>query len=162
VGTFAVQIAKSFGTEVTAVCSTRNVDIAGSIGADHVIDYSQEDFSRNGQRYDLILAANGYRSLSDYKRALAPEGSYIASGGTLPQIFESMLLGPWYSIRGRKKLGTMGESKPNRADMTVLAELLAAGEVVPVIDRSYPLSEVPTAVAYVEQGHAQGKVVITV
>ena len=95
VGTFAVQIAKAFGAEVTAVCSTRKLEMVRSIGADHVIDYTQEDFTRNGQRYDLILAANGYRSISDYRRALSPQGTYVMSGGTTAQMFEAMLLGPW-------------------------------------------------------------------
>ena len=162
VGTYAVQIAKSFGAEVTAVCSTRNMDIASSIGADHVIDYTGEDFTTNGRRYDLILAANGYRTLADYKCALSAAGSYVASGGTMRQIFEAMLLGPWYSVRGSKRLGTMGESKPNGADMAVLAALLESGQVVPVIDSRYALSEVPRAIAHLEGGHARGKVVITV
>src|ERR1700675_1390936 len=95
VGTFAVQIAKSFGTEVTGVCSTRNVDMVRSIGADHVIDYTQADFTQNGQHYDLISAANGYHSISDYKRALSPKGTYVMTGGSTAQMFQAMLLGPW-------------------------------------------------------------------
>src|SRR6266536_1490263 len=105
VGTFAVQIAKSFGAEVTAVCSTRNLDQARSIGADHVIDYTKEDFTRNGQQYDLILAANGYHSLSAYKRALTPKGIYVMAGGSTAQIFQAMLLGAWMSETGGKKMG---------------------------------------------------------
>src|SRR5204862_5087714 len=105
VGTFAVQIAKSFGTEVTGVCSTRNVDMVRSIGADHVIDYTQEDFTKNGQRYDLILAVNGYHSISAYKRALHPEGVYVMTGGSNAQLFQAMLLGPLISRTGRQKMG---------------------------------------------------------
>ena len=96
VGTFAVQIAKSFGAEVTAVCSTRNLDMARSIGADHVIDYTQEDFTKNGQRYDLILAANGYHSISDYKRALSPKGTYVMTGGSMAQMSQAMIQGPGF------------------------------------------------------------------
>src|SRR3990172_7715393 len=162
VGTFALQLAKSFEAEVTAVCSTRNLDMARSIGADHVIDYTQEDFTRNRQRYDLIFAVNGYHSLSAYKRALSPQGIYICAGGTLPQIFQAMLLGSLLSRNGGKKLGSMGIAKVNQEDLAHLGELLEAGKIVPHIDRSYPLSEVPEAIRYVEETHAQGKVVITV
>jgi len=162
VGTFAVQIAKSFGAEVTGVCSTRNLDMARSIGADHVIDYTQEDFTKSGQRYDLILAANGYHPISDYKRALSPKGIYVCSGGSMAQVFQAMLLGPLISMTGSKKMGSMGVAKPNKKDLVFMKELLEAGEVVPVIDRRYTLSEVPEALRYLEEGHAQGKVVITV
>ena len=115
VGTFAVQIAKSFGAEVTAVCSTRNLDMVRSIGADHVIDYTKEDFTQNGQQYDLILAANGYHPISDYKRALSPKGIYVMTGGSMAQMFQAMLLGPWISMTGSKKMGAYaGETKPKR------------------------------------------------
>jgi len=160
VGTFAVQIAKSFGAEVTAVCSTRNLDMARSIGADQVIDYTQEDFTQNGQCYDLIIAANGYHSISDYKRALSPEGIYVCTGGSMAQIFQSMLLGPWMSMTGSKKMGNLA-AKSNKKDLAFMKELLEAGKVVPVIDRHYPLSEVAEALGYLGEGHAQGKVVIT-
>jgi NADPH:quinone reductase-like Zn-dependent oxidoreductase len=160
VGTFAVQIAKSFGAEVTAVCSTRNLDRMRSIGADHVIDYTQEDFTQNGQGYDLILAANGDRSISDYKRALAPKGTYVMSGGSMAQLTQAMIQGPWISMRGEKKMSSM-LAKPNQKDLAFIKELLEAGKVVPVIDRCYPLSEVSEAFRYLEEGHAQGKVVIT-
>jgi NADPH:quinone reductase-like Zn-dependent oxidoreductase len=160
VGTFAVQIAKSFGTEVTAVCSTRKLDLVRSIGADHVIDYTREDFTRNGQRYDLILAANGYRSISDYRRALSPNGVYAMSGGTTAQMVEAMLLGPWMSRDGQKMGNLL--ARPNHADLAFMKELLEAGKVVPVIDRCYPLSEVADAIRYLEEGHVQGKVVITI
>jgi NADPH:quinone reductase-like Zn-dependent oxidoreductase len=161
VGTFAVQLAKAFGAEVTAVCSPKNLDLARSLGADHVIDYTQEDFTRNQQRYDLILAVNGYHSLSAYKRALKPQGTYVCAGGTLPQFFEAMLLGAWMSRTGGKKLGSMGIAKVNQQDLVYLGELLEAGKIVPVIDRTYPLSEIAEAIRYVEDTHAQGKVVIT-
>jgi NADPH:quinone reductase-like Zn-dependent oxidoreductase len=160
VGTFAVQIAKSFGAEVTGVCSTSKVDMVRSLGADHVIDYTQEDFTKNGQHYDLILAANGYHPISDYKRALGPEGTYVMTGGSGAQMFQSMTLGPILSMNGNKKLGNLLK-KPNKKDLVVLKELLEAGKITPVIDRSYPLSEVPEAMRYLEEGRAQGKVMIT-
>ena len=162
VGTFAVELAKSFGAEVTAVCSTRNLDMARSIGADHVIDYTQEDFTRNQQRYDLIFAVNGYHSLLAYKRALNPQGIYVCAGGTMPQFFQAMLLGSLMSRNGGKKMGSMGIAKVNQEDLVFLGELLKAGKIAPVIDRSYPLSEIAEAFRYVEDTHAQGKVVITV
>ena len=161
VGTFAVQLAKSFRAEVTAVCSTRNLDLARSIGADHVIDYTKEDFTRNQQRYDLIFAANGYHSLFAYKRALNPQGIYVCAGGTMPQFFQAMLLGPMMSSKGGKKLSSMGIANVNQKDLVTLGELLEAGKIDPQIDRTYPLSEVPEAIRYVEEEHARGKVVIT-
>jgi NADPH:quinone reductase-like Zn-dependent oxidoreductase len=160
VGTFAVQIAKSFGAEVTAVCSTRNVDTARSMGADHVIDYTQEDFSRNGQRYDLIIAANAYHSIFDYRRALSQDGIYVMAGGGLVQILQGFLLGALLSRIGRKKM-CLFMAKINRTDLVLLGDLLAAGKVVSVIDRRYPLSEAAEAIRYLEEGHARGKVVIT-
>ena len=162
VGTFAVQIAKSFGAEVTGVCSTRNVDMVRSIGADHVIDYTQEDFTKNGQRYDFIFAVNGYHSIFDYKRALSPKGVYVMIGGSNAHLFQAMLLGPLISMTGRQKMASMGVAKPNQKDLVFMKELLEAGKVVPVIDRRYPLSETAEAIRYLEKGHAQGKVVITV
>ena len=161
VGTFAVQIAKSFGAEVTGVCSTRNVDMVRSIGADQVIDYTQEDFTKNEQRYDLIFAANGYHPISAYKRALSPKGMYVMTGGSGAQMFQAMLLGPWISMTGSKKMGNLLK-KSNQKDLALMKELLEASKVVPVIDRRYPLGEVAEALRYVEAGHAQGKVVITV
>jgi NADPH:quinone reductase-like Zn-dependent oxidoreductase len=162
VGTFAVQIAKAFGAEVTAVCSTRNLEIVRSIGADHVIDYTQEDFTKNGQRYDLIFAVNGYHSISDYKRALAPNGIYVAAGGTMTQLFQAMLLGPLMSMSGSKKMGSMGVAEITKEDLAFMNELLETSKVVPVIDRHYPLSKTAEALRYLEEGHAQGKVIITV
>jgi NADPH:quinone reductase-like Zn-dependent oxidoreductase len=160
VGTFAVQIAKTFGTEITAVCSTRNVDVVRSIGADHVIDYTKDDFAMLGQRYDLILAANGYRSIWDYRRALTADGCYTMTGGSTRQLTEALAIGPLLSI-GRQQFGNV-LVKPNQADLLALKELCETGKVRPVIDRRFPLSEVPAAVRYLENGHARGKVVITV
>ena len=163
VGTFAVQIAKSFGAEVTGVCSTRNLDMVRSIGADHVIDYTREDFTRNGQRYDLIYDAVGNRSVTDYKRALNPGGICVVAGfSKLSRLFQHMVLGPLRSKVGSKKVGLMGIAKINQKDLLYLRELLEAGKVVPVIDRRYSLCEVPEAIRYLEKGHARGKVVITV
>jgi NADPH:quinone reductase-like Zn-dependent oxidoreductase len=161
VGTFAVQIAKSLGAEVTAVCSTRNLDMVRSIGADQVIDYTKEDFTKSGQRYDLILAANGYHPILDYRRALSPKGIYVMSGGSWAQMFQAMLLGPWISMTGSKKMGALS-AKANPKDLAFVKELLEAGKVKPVIDRRYPLSEVPEALRYLGEGHARGKIVITV
>jgi len=160
IGTFAVQIAKSFGAEVTGVCSTRNLDLVHSIGADQVIDYTREDFTRGGQRYDLILATAGYRSIFDYRRALRPKGIYVVTGGSLAQIFQPMLLGPFISMTGRKKMVNL-TVRQNQKDLVFMKELLEAGKVVPVIDRRYPLSEVAEALRYYGKGHARGKVVIT-
>lgn len=161
VGTFAVQIAKSFGAEVTGVCSTRNLDILRSIGADHAIDYTSEDFTKKTLRYDLILAVNGYQPISAYKRALSPNGIFVHVGGSGAQMFQAMVLGPWISMTGSKKMGNMLQ-RANQKDLIYMKELLEAGKVKPVIDRRYKLSEVPEAFRYFEEGHAQGKVVITV
>jgi NADPH:quinone reductase-like Zn-dependent oxidoreductase len=160
VGTFAVQLAKAFGAEVTAVCSTNNMDRMRSIGADHVIDYTHEDFTLNGQRYDLILAVNGYHSISAYKRALRPEGVYVMTGGSMTQVFQVMILGPVISRTGKQKMGNSAH-KPNTKDLMVMKELIEAGKVTPIIDRRYPLGETAEAIRYLENGHAQGKVVIT-
>lgn len=162
VGTFAVQLAKSFGAEVTAVCSTRNLDMIRTLGADHVIDYTKEDFTRHPQRYDLILAVNGYHSLSAYKRALKPHGIYVCAGGTMPQFFQSILLGSLMSKGGGQKMGSMGMAKVVQEDLVYLAELLQTCKITPMIDKSYPLNETATAFQYVEDRHAQGKVVIAV
>ncbi len=160
VGTFAVQIAKSFDTEVTAVCSTRNLEQASSIGADHVIDYTKEDFTKNGQQYDLVFAANGYHSLSDYKRALTPKGIYVMAGGTMAQIFQSMLMGSMRSeTGGRKMVGVRAKQSQN--DLVSIKELFEAGKVKSVIDRRYPLSDAAEALRYLGEGHARGKIVIT-
>jgi len=159
VGTFAVQIAKAFEAEVTGVCSTRNLDMVRSIGADHVVDYTREDFTRMGKRYDLILDAAAYRPISDYRRALNPEGIYVLIGGSMARLFQLLLLGPWYSMTGSKMGVTM--ARITKTDLLVLKEFLESGKVVPVIDRRYPLSGVADALRYLEEGHARGKVVIT-
>ena len=161
IGTFAVQIAKSFGAEVTGVCSTKNLEMVRSIGADKTIDYTQEDFTRNGQQYDLILATAGYRSLFDYRRALSPAGIYVVTGGSMAQIFEPVLLGPWISMTGKKRMVNLS-MRPHLEDLAFVKELIEAGKVTPVIDRRYPLREIAEALRYYGQGHARGKVVITV
>jgi NADPH:quinone reductase-like Zn-dependent oxidoreductase len=160
VGTFAVQIAKDLGAEVTAVCSTRNVDIARSIGADLVIDYSHADFTRIGQRYDLILAVNGHHSIFAYRRTLRPNGIYVAIGGLVP-VLQALLLGRLLSMFGRKKM-TFFIAKINQRDLVFLKSLLQAGKIVPVIDRRYRLSDTAEALRYLAEGHAQGKVVLTI
>lgn len=165
VGTFAVQIAKSYGAEVTGVCSTRNVEMVQSIGADHVIDYTQEDFTQSGKRYDLILDAAGDHTLSEYRRALNPKGILVLVGGgksgrfgfgVLVGVLKVLVLSQLVSQKLVQML-----ARPNRADLVVLKELIEAGKVTPVIDRLYPLSEVVDAIRYVGTGHAQAKVVIT-
>ena len=160
VGTFAVQIAKSFGAEVTAVCSTGKMDMARSIGADQVIDYTKEDFTKNGQHYDLILAANGYHRILDYRRALSPKGIYVVAGGSAAQMIQALLLGPLISRTGSRKMGAM-MARINQKDLAIIKELLETGKVKPIIDRRYPLSEVPEALRYLGEGHARGKIVIT-
>ncbi len=161
VGTFAVQLAKYFGAEVTAVCSTGNVEMVRSLGADHVIDYKKEDFTRSGKQYNLILAVNGYHPLSAYKRALAPKGIYVMAGGTNAQIFQAMLLAPLMSNKGGKKMGGVS-AKRSQKDLLILKELLEAGKLVPVIDRCFPFREAIDAMRYIDAGHAKGKVVVTV
>ena len=159
-GTFAVQIAKSFGAEVTAVCSNRNLDMVRSIGADKVIDYTREDFAKSGQRYDLILATAGYRSIFDYKRALNPGGIYVMAGGAMSQVFQAMM-GPLVSVGGNKTLTNLYH-RPDRNDLLFMKELIEAGKVKPVIDRRYSLSEVADAFRYYETGRSRGKIVITI
>lgn len=163
VGAFAVQIAKSFGAEVTAVCSTRKEDTARAIGADHVIDYTGEDFTQSAQRYDLILGVNAYHSLFSYRRALSEDGVYVKAGGraTLPAMLLDPLLSLILSAVGRKKMRGF-IAKVTKPDLLLLKGLVEEGKLVPVIDRSYPLSNVAEAVRYLEEGHARGKVVITV
>ena len=161
VGTFAVQIAKSFGAEVTAVCSPRNVDRARAIGADHVIDYTREDFTRSGLRYDLILGANAHHSIFDYRRALSRNGTFVLVGGGLARMLQAMSLRPLLSLIGNKKMRFF-IAKVNATDLLVLKDLLEAGKIVPVIDRQYPLDEVAEAIRYRGEGHAQGKVVISI
>jgi NADPH:quinone reductase-like Zn-dependent oxidoreductase len=165
VGTFAVQLAASFGAEVTGVCSTRNVDMVRSIGADHVVDYTREDFTRGAQRYDLMLDLIGNHAPSACRRVLNPKGVYLASFG-LP---ERKWLGPGRqllnmyvgSLFASQRMVTF-VSKPDKSDLQFLRERIEAGEIMPVIDRTYPLSETADAMRYLELGHARGKVVITV
>jgi len=145
---------------VTGVCGARNLDQVRSLGADHVIDYAKEDFTKNGQCYDLILAVRGYHSIFDYKRALSPGGIYVMAGGSWAQIFQALLIGPWISMTGSRKLGSL-TVKPNK-DLAFMKELIETGKVKPVIDRSYPLRETAEAFRYYGEGHARGKVVITV
>ena len=161
VGTFAVQIAKAFGAEVTAVCSTRNLDMAHSIGADHTIDYTKEDFTRNGQQYDLILAVNGYHPISEYLHALSPEGIYVVAGGSMFQLFQAALQGRKTSKTTRQKTYVVSLVQ-NQKDLVFMQNLLESGKVVPVIDGCYPLSKAAEALWYFEKEHAQGKVIITV
>lgn len=162
VGTFAVQLAKSFGAEVTAVCSTSNVELMRSLGADHVINYTRQDFVAEGKQYDFILAVNGDRSISDYRRALTPKGVYVTTGGSMNQMTQAMLQGSWISMTGAQKMSSVGVAKPNQKDLLFVRALAEAGKVVPVIDRCYPLSETAEAIRYLEQGHARGKVIISV
>jgi NADPH:quinone reductase-like Zn-dependent oxidoreductase len=158
---FAVQVAKLLDAEVTAVCSTTKMDLTRSLGADHVIDYTKEDFTWNGQLYDLIFAVNGFHSIWEYRRALVPKGTYLMAGGDWPQIRQTMLWGPPLSLFGSKKLGS-APMKASLKDLVYIGELLEAGKLNPVIDRRYPLSAVPDAMRYVEEGHAQGKIIINV
>lgn len=164
VGTFSVQIAKSFGADVTGVCSTKSADIVRSIGADHVIDYTREDFTKSAQRYDLIFDCVGNRSLSDLRRAMTAKGTYVVVGGPagrwigpLAPSLRALLVSPFVS----QNLVTFTASI-NNEDLVVLKELIEAGKVTPVIDSCYTLSEVPEAVRHLEEGHARGKIVITV
>ncbi|HET9914845.1 MAG TPA: NAD(P)-dependent alcohol dehydrogenase [Anaerolineales bacterium] len=162
VGTFAVQISKAFGAEVTAVCSARNLDMARSIGADNVIDYAKEDFTKSNQGYDLILAVNGNYPLSAYRRALSPQGSYVCAGGAMSQILQAMLLGSLISRKSGKKMGFMGIAKYSQKDLVYLKELLESGKVAPVIEKSLPLCEVPVGMCYLAEGHAKGKIVFQI
>jgi 2-desacetyl-2-hydroxyethyl bacteriochlorophyllide A dehydrogenase len=163
VGTFAVQLAKAFGAEVTAVCSTRNAELVRSIGADHVIDYTQEDFAQSGTRYDVVIDVFGSRSLSDCRRVLTPKGTYVLVGGSTDRWFgmsrtlKVLLVSPFVSQRLRTVLALN-----NKPDRVVLKELVESGKVTPVIDRTYPLSETAEAIAHVGEGHAQGKTVVRV
>lgn len=163
VGTFAVQIAKSFGAHVTAVCSTRNHELVRSIGADAVIDYAKEDFTDTGLKYDLIYDAVGNRSVSDYQRALASGGECVIAGfTTLSRMFEHMAIAPLRSMIGGGKVGMMGTAKTNKPDLLHLQKLLETGKIVPVIDRRYSLSETADAIRYLETMRARGKVIIQV
>jgi NADPH:quinone reductase-like Zn-dependent oxidoreductase len=160
-GSFAIQIAKLYGTEVTGVDSTEKLDMMRSLGANHIIDYTQEDFTKNGHYYDLILDLVAHHSIFDFRRALSPRGKYVMVGGSMSEILQTAILGPLVSITGSKKLGFLLH-KQNSKDLNHMIELYKAGTVKPVIDRCYPLNEVPDAFRYFGEGHAKGKVVITV
>jgi NADPH:quinone reductase-like Zn-dependent oxidoreductase len=160
VGTFAVQLARALGAEVTAVCSPRNAESAASMGAAHVVDYTREDFTRSGRRYDLILGANAHHSIFDYRRALSENGRFVLCGGGGIPMTQAVILGPLLSRMGSRKVGAV-MAKIDEKELAFLAQLVAEGKVVPVIERTYPLTGVPDAVRYLEQGHARGKLVIT-
>jgi NADPH:quinone reductase-like Zn-dependent oxidoreductase len=159
VGTFAVQIAKALGAEVTGVCSTRNLEMVRSLGADHVVDYTQEDFTRSGKRYDLILDNVASRSFSDLRRALTPRGMIIPNSGHggMGYVIKAFLLSPFM-----RQQGSMYLASPNNKDLVVLKEFIEAGVLTPVIDKTYPLCDTPEAFRYLEEEHARGKVVINV
>jgi len=161
VGTFAIQIAKAYGADITAVCSTRNVGIAHALGASRVIDYRHEDLTRDGQRYDLILAANAYRPLSDYRRVLKPDGAYVMTGGGGVQILQAMLLGALISMTSSRRISNI-MAVATKKDLIVLRELLETGKIKPVIDRTVALNQVPDAIRHIEEDHARGKVVVRV
>ena len=160
VGTFAVQIAKALGVEVTAVCSTRTMEMVRSLGPDHVIDYKTEDFTQNGQQYDLILAVNGYHPIADYLHALKPEGTYVVAGGSMAQLFQAATNRKRISSTGRQKTHIVSQEH-NEQDLMSLKELLESGKIVPVIDACYPLCKTAEAFRYFEKVHPMGKVVIT-
>ena len=159
-GTFAVQIAKSFGAEVTGICSTKKMDFVRSLGADHVIDYVREDFTKNGQQYDLILDAQAYHSIFDYKRALNPKGIYVMHGGGSSQANQAIFLGPLLSMMSSKKMGILMH-KPNVNDLNIMNTLFEEDKVIPVIDKHFSLSQGAEAMRYYGEGNAKGKVVIT-
>ena len=161
VGSFAVQIAKALGAEVTALCSTGKVELVRELGADHVIDYTQEDFAQGGARFDKIFVAYGERGIFEYARALVPGGACVISGGSFSQFLRSLVLGPLVSLTKKKRVVSLLQH-PSAQDLAFVKELIESGKVMPVIDRTYSLAEVPEALRYVEQGHARGKVVITV
>jgi NADPH:quinone reductase-like Zn-dependent oxidoreductase len=165
VGTFALRLAKVFGADVTAVCSTKHMDLAHLLGADHVIDYTREDVTKSRQRYDLILGVNGYHSLFAYRRILRPTGVYVMVGAgnarVLRAFLQMLLLGPMLSGAGKRRMA-LHSANPTQKDLAFLSELLAAGKLVPVIDRTYPRRETAEAFRYLEEGHPGGKVVITV
>ena len=160
-GTFAIQLAKLAGAEVTGVDNTEKLELMQSLGADHVIDYTQEDFTKNGQQYDLILDVIAHRSVFAYQRALAPNGTYFMVGGSVATMFQSLLLGPWIRRTTGRKISILMVQTDAR-DLIYITELIESGKVVPVIDKRYALSETAEALRYLGEGHAKGKVVITV
>ncbi len=161
VGLFAVQIAKSFGAEVTGVCSSNKMETVLSAGADNVIDYKKEDFTKSGLKYDLILAANGFHPISEYKKSLTPQGIYVMTGGAMKQLMQTMLLGPILSEKNGKQLGNILQ-KTTKKDLLFLKELLESKKIEPIIDKRFDLSRTSEAIEYLEEGHALGKVIITI
>lgn len=160
VGTFAIQLAKYFGAVLTVVCGSKNVEQSRSLGADYILDYSKEDFLKDDRRYNLILAINGNRSLIDYYRVLKPNGRYVMVGGSISQIFKSLLLG-WLMSIGSKKMNAL-VAKPNQKDLEYVTKLASENKITPVIDRHYSLDKVADAIQYLSDGHARGKVIIKV
>lgn len=158
-GTFAIQLAKSMGAIVTGIDNSEKLELMGSLGADHVVDYTQEDFMTPGTEYDLILDVVGVRSVATWKRALAPTGIYVSAGGSVAQIAKTLLLGALVSRTTQKKIGVLGVSF-NKEDLSTVIELLASGKVAATIDRRYPLQDVPEAIQYLGAGHSKGKLVI--
>jgi NADPH:quinone reductase-like Zn-dependent oxidoreductase len=161
VGSFAVQIAKAFGAEVTAVCSTAKIERVRALGADHIINYTQIDITQTGQQFDLILDAAAYRSVFDYLPSLTAKGTYVLIGGSTTRLFQTMLLGPWLS-KTRLQSVKLLMVKPNQADLITLKEMLEMGKINPMLDRTYPLSEVPTAIHQLEQRQVTGKIAIVI
>jgi NADPH:quinone reductase-like Zn-dependent oxidoreductase len=165
VGSFALQIAKSYGAYATAVCSPKNIDIARSLGADYVIDYTHEDFTQGIRQYDLILAINGYHPIWEYRRILSPKGIFVMVGASHDHLFQSMiqsaLIGPLLSKSDGQKLGLMGIAKLNLQDLLYLRGLLESGKLIPLIDRQYPFCEAIAALRHLNDGHARGKIIIT-
>ncbi len=161
VGSFAVQIAKALGAEVTAVCSTHKIEMMKTLGADHLIDYTQTDITKNGQQYDLIIDAAAYRSVFDYAPILKPDGTYVLIGGSISRLFQVLLFGSVISSMMRRKVKCL-TAKPNRSDLVILKEMIEAGKIVPFIDRTYSLSEIPEAIRQLEQRHVRGKVAISI
>jgi NADPH:quinone reductase-like Zn-dependent oxidoreductase len=159
-GSFAIQLAKLYGAEVTGVDNTGKLDFMRSLGVDHVIDYIREDFTKIGKQYDLILDLIAHRSVFAYQRALRPNGTYFCVGGSVAVMFQTLLLGPWIKRTTAKNIRVLVVPQ-NRKDLISITELCDAGKILPVIDRRYSLSEVPEALRYVAEGHAKGKVVIT-
>jgi len=161
VGSFAVQIAKAFDAEVTAVCSTKKMDRVRSLGADHVVDYTQADITQNGQRYHLMLDAAAYRSVFDYLPSLTTQGTYVMVGGSIARLLQVMIFGSLISRISRRRVKCL-VSKPNQKDLMILRELMVAGKIVPLIDQHYTLGEVPEAIRHLEQRQVVGKVAIRV
>lgn len=161
VGSFAIQIAKTMGAEVTAVCSTAKVDLVRSLSADHTIDYTQQDPAQTSEQYDLIIDAAAYRPVADYQAILKPTGTYVLVGGSSQQLLRTMLLRPWLEKRMQRSIKTL-ESKPNQADLLLLKDWIETGSVMPAVDRSYQLEEVPQAIRHLEARQVQGKVAVSV